>query len=76
MGENLEQVLKEHDVTYHIVTKIKINVEGPSEKRSKVMASKVFGFDEKFVYTVGGEAGNSIFYVDNCICLLLFFFSF
>ncbi|XP_063594731.1 uncharacterized protein LOC134771671 [Penaeus indicus] len=55
-GENLAQVLKEYDVTYHIVTKIKINVEGPNEKRSKVMASKVFGFDEKFVYTVGDFA--------------------
>ncbi|XP_042889118.1 uncharacterized protein LOC122264331 isoform X2 [Penaeus japonicus] len=55
-GENLAQVLKEHDITYHIVTKVKINVEAPTEKRSKAMAAKVFGFDETFVYTAGDFA--------------------
>ncbi|XP_069955767.1 uncharacterized protein [Cherax quadricarinatus] len=52
-GETITEVLKANDITYHLITKLKIIMAGPSDKKSKEMAQKVYGFDEKLVYMIG-----------------------
>lgn len=50
-GEAVTEALLENDVTYHILTKFKVIVNGPNAQKSRNMASKIWGYDRRRVYT-------------------------
>ncbi|KAK7076908.1 hypothetical protein SK128_015888 [Halocaridina rubra] len=50
-GPAVAEALAENDITYHILTKFKVEVNGPNAKKSKAMSAKVWGFDKKRVFT-------------------------
>ncbi|XP_071541838.1 uncharacterized protein [Panulirus ornatus] len=50
-GDAVLHALQENDATFHLITKFKVTMAGPTPKKSVAMANKLLGFDKKFVYT-------------------------
>ncbi|XP_076069599.1 uncharacterized protein LOC143041518 [Oratosquilla oratoria] len=68
--------LKDQGITLHLITKARFEVEAPTSKKSKAIAAKVLGFDNRAAYTVkdyvkfnGDENIRAAMTVDEDMCV-------
>ncbi|XP_076069598.1 uncharacterized protein LOC143041517 [Oratosquilla oratoria] len=68
--------LKDQGITLHLITKARFEVEAPTPKKSKAIAAKVLGFDNRAAYTVkdyvkfnGDEKIRAAMTVDEDMCV-------
>ncbi|XP_076069601.1 uncharacterized protein LOC143041519 isoform X2 [Oratosquilla oratoria] len=69
--------LKDQGITLHLITKARFEVEAPTPKKSKAIAAKVLGFDNRAAYTVkdyvkfnGDENIRAAMTLDEDMCVL------
>ncbi|CAL4067257.1 unnamed protein product, partial [Meganyctiphanes norvegica] len=51
IADTLADELNKHQVKLHLLTRIKPVIKGANPMRAKAISSKIFGFDNEFVYT-------------------------
>ncbi|XP_064081934.1 uncharacterized protein LOC135198290 [Macrobrachium nipponense] len=52
-GLFVEEAMRENDITYHLLSRDVPNTEGHDTKKTRALKKKLFGYDEKFVYSSG-----------------------
>ena len=54
-ADTVGEAMENNDVTYHLLARASPNVVGPDARKNKLLQTKIFGYDEKFVYKSGGR---------------------
>ncbi|XP_066981093.1 uncharacterized protein [Macrobrachium rosenbergii] len=52
-GLFVEEAMRDNDITYHLLSRDVPNTEGRDTKKIRALKKKLFGYDEKFVYSSG-----------------------